>query len=494
MVWLALLPIMWIIGSLVSQKLSSRIVLPIGMMLTLLIGFFGWGLSVQELSAAGLVGIFQGLEIMTIILGALLFLSVTKVTGVLDSLITSVRSLSPDPARQTLIIGFILGSFVEGIAGFGTPAMITAPILVSLGLPVATAVTLSLVFNSAAVSFGAAGTPIFALQNILSTPLENLPLWTSLGHSLAIILLPILGLILLRILPPHIPTRPNLWFAARIGLIYSASSMLTAWILGPELPSILAPLITLGLIVATSKVSPSTIRSKKLLPYVWIAGILLLTRIRFLPFREWLGSVSLTWESILGTAVKYSVTPLLNPGIIPFLPVVIAMIWLYRIPKSRNIIAENVAKIAKAAPALVSALILVRIYMVSEISTDLGMITTIAQPLTTFGPEVAIASSALIGALGSFLTGSATVSNILMGPLQVQTAELLELSPVLILSLQAVGSAIGNMISIGNIIAVGTVVHMSQSEGTILKQNIPIVFGYATIATITLTLISWILS
>ena len=90
--------------------------------------------------------------------------------------------------------------------------------------------------------------------------------------------------------------------------------------------------------------------------------------------------------------------------------------------------------------------------------------------------------SPLIGVLGSFVSGSSTVSNILFSPFQFETAKLLNLSPLLILTLQLVGSAIGNMICVNNIVAVSATVGIVGMEGKIIKRNLVPLALYSLLA------------
>lgn len=66
----------------------------------------------------------------------------------------------PDEARvQAVIIGFLFGSFIEGAAGFGTPAALAGPLMVSVGFNPIAATSIALMFDTVPVPFGAVGTP-----------------------------------------------------------------------------------------------------------------------------------------------------------------------------------------------------------------------------------------------------------------------------------------------------------------------------------------------
>jgi len=100
------------------------------------------------------------LDILLIIAGALSFSEFLKETGRTKEIQEIFAKLITEPRVQAIWITFILGSFIEGIAGFGTPAAITEPLLVSLGFSAESAVLSSLTANSVGVLFGALGTPI----------------------------------------------------------------------------------------------------------------------------------------------------------------------------------------------------------------------------------------------------------------------------------------------------------------------------------------------
>ena len=80
--------------------------------------------------------------------------------------------------------------------------------------------------------------------------------------------------------------------------------------------------------------------------------------------------------------------------------------------------------------------------------------------------------SPTIGALGAFIAGSNTVSNLMFTQFQYEVAMRIHVSPVLIISSQAVGAAAGNMIAIHNVVAASAVVGLLGQEGQTLKRTI----------------------
>jgi len=88
----------------------------------------------------------------------------------------------------------------------------------------------------------------------------------------------------------------------------------------------------------------------------------------------------------------------------------------------------------------------------------------------------------IVGVLGTFISGSNTVSNIMFGAFQLNTAYEIGLPVFSILALQAVGGAAGNMICIHNIVAVLTIVGLLGQEGTVIRKNLPVAFLYALLS------------
>jgi lactate permease len=92
--------------------------------------------------------------------------------------------------------------------------------------------------------------------------------------------------------------------------------------------------------------------------------------------------------------------------------------------------------------------------------------------------------ASLLGALGTFFSGSNTISNLTFGAIQDSIAGNLGLNRTTILALQSVGGAMGNMICINNIVAVASVLALNNMEGYILKRTVRVLLVYAVIAAI----------
>jgi lactate permease len=285
---------------------------------------------------------------------------------------------------------------------------------------------------------------------------------------------------------------------------------LFAWIMGPELASMLAGFVGLIILVLAARKkfltpkdnwdfgdkykletgnmeikSPMSI-AKAWLPYIIIAGLLVLTRLPQLPFVGWIKSLTLTVPDILGSGLNYVMTPLYIPGIMPFMFVAVLTIWLHKMDKEKvkKAWADTANQIAGAAIALIFGVAVVQIMLNSGNNTSGmdSMLTTIAKALANISGSAYPIFAPLLGVLGAFISGSNTVSNILFSSLQYETAKLLDISGVLIVSLQVLGGGIGNMICVNNVVAVCATVDITGKEGTLIKRNVIPSLAYALVA------------
>jgi len=157
---LAILPILVAAVLLVGFRLPARLAMPVVYVLAVLIGGFAWMMPPTQIVAASIQGLFIAGEIIFIIFAAILLLNILKRSGAIAAIRAGFTSITPDRRIQVVIVCWLFGSFIEGASGFGTPAAITAPLLVALGFPAVTAVMLGMMVQSTPVTFGAVGTPI----------------------------------------------------------------------------------------------------------------------------------------------------------------------------------------------------------------------------------------------------------------------------------------------------------------------------------------------
>ena len=527
---IAVIPILLAVILMTAFNQGAKRALPIAWLAAAAAGLFVWRISITDILAFSFYGMLKAIDLLLIIFGAILILNTLKQSGAMASINRGFYGISSDRRVQAIIIGWMFGAFIEGAAGFGTPAALAAPLLVGLGFPPLAAAMATLVYNSTPVAFGAAGTPTIAAISQVEPWLsgaeaasfgQELTRWVAGLHGAIGLFMPLVGLIMItlffgekRSIKPALKAAP---FALFAGLCFVLPMNVFAWFMGPELASMLAGFLGLIALVLAAKGKILTPKDnwdfgekyrievagteeksgmplfKAWLPYVIIAAILVLTRLPQLPFSGWVKAPKMTVPDILGSGLSYVMTPLYIPGVMPFMFVALLTVWLHKMDKKqvKKAWADTADQIAGAAVALIFGVAVVQI-MLNSGSNSSGMdsmLTVIAKALADISGAAYPLFSPLLGMLGAFISGSNTVSNILFSSLQYETAKLLNISGVLIVALQVLGGGIGNMICVNNVVAVCATVDITGKEGTLIKRNVIPSLAYALIAGIIVSVI-----
>ena len=530
---IALIPIGVALVLMVGMRWPATKAMPLAWLAAAVSAALVWKMPIGFILASTLGGFGGAINILIIVFGAIVILYTLRDSGAMETINHGFHGISTDRRVQAIIIGFMFGAFLEGAAGFGTPAAIAAPLLLSLGFPALAAAIVCLVFNSVPVSFGAAGTPIIFGLSVLQPSIEAalqtssglnfadvaefyavIARWTSAFHALAGIFLPLFVVCLMT----RFFGRNRSWseglgvwkFSFFASISFLVPYLATAFLFGPEFPSLLGGLLGLAIIIFGAKkgwfmpeqpwdfgpqstwekewtgqiattekldFKPSMSLFRAWTPYVLIGLILVATRVSFLPFRAWLGSVTVSWSQILGyETVNIAIQPLFLPGTVPFILVALMTIFIHGM-KAHQVKAawvDSVRRMKNPAIALLFAVALVEIFRQSA-NNSLGYPS---MPLTMAETTAALAGqswpffASYVGALGAFITGSNTVSDLLFSEFQYGIASELSISRQIIVSLQVVGGAMGNMVCIHNIVAVSATVGLIGMEGVIIRRNV----------------------
>lgn len=484
---LAALPIGLVIAAMVvfRWRAASAGMLGLATALLLAIAVFGHGTDVhRELGPGMAIGgamveaLFITLTILWIIFPALCIYEMQARSGAFETIRSGLSRISSDPRVLALLVAWFFGLFMEGVAGFGTPVALAAPILVGLGFAPVRAVTLALIGHAAGVSFGAVGTPI--LPQMAASGLSGLELArpAALLHAL------LGGMLAAAVFMMASPdrTRPRDWlWPALAAFLFLAPFLLLAWLVGPELPTLGGAIIggSLFALIAGRRRGGGGDRpgpavgemARAALPYLLLLALIVLTRL-VPPVREAMRGIEIAWS--LSGAFSGRMEPLYHPGTLLFLAFMLGGLLRGRSP------AELGSAMAGAARRLgVVALALAAMLGLSRVLMHSGMIETLAQAAAASGALWPFLAP-FIGVLGSFVTGSATSSNILFSDFQRSTATALSLPAVVLHGAQNFGAGIGNIISPHNIIAgAATVGLASGREGEVMRDTIVVCLLYA---------------
>ena len=525
---LAILPILVAAVLLVGFRLPARVAMPVVYVLAVLIGGIAWTMPLAQIVAASIQGLFIASEILFIIFAAILLLNVLKHSGAIAAIRSGFTTITPDRRVQVVIVSWLFGSFIEGASGFGTPAAITAPLLVALGFPAMTAVMLGMMVQSTPVTFGAVGTPILVgvrggldsadvTQQLASAGLEfseYLQLITShvvLLHAIVGTIMPLFMIMMMtRFFGENRSWTEGLsvWpFALLGGVAFTVPYYFTGVVLGPAFPSLLGGLVGLAIVTTAARKkflvpndtwdfpkrtewpdnwmgklemrleTPDKVMSpaRAWMPYLLVAALLVLTRLPQLPFGEALRSIVFRWEDILGTSVTATTTPFYLPAaMLLIVALVTVVLHGVRVRQFAAAVSESSRTLLGAGFVLVFAVPMVRIYINSDVnaldiqSMPIAMAEWVSMNVGVVWPFFA----PFIGALGAFIAGSNTVSNLMFSLFQHGVATALDISSAMVVALQAVGAAAGNMIAIHNVVAASATVGLLGQEGATLRRTI----------------------
>lgn len=507
-----LVPILSVLLLLVVMRFPATRAMPLSLFATAVAAFWVWKMPGVQLAASVLEGWIIAFTILVIVFGAIVLLNTLRATGALAVISNGFSGISRDHRVQVIIIAWLFGAFLEGASGFGTPAAIGAPLLVALGFPPMAAVVMALIGDSAPVSFGAIGTPVIVglgqgIPGIRANELQAIAVTASGIDLLIASFLPLLMLVLLtRFFGANKSWREGLaiWpFALFSGLAFTLPAYLVARFLGPEFPSLLGALVGVGLVVSVARrgwllpatpwrlpvledaeaggkviqldaKAPMSLLSAWL-PYLVVVGLLVLTRIDAFPFKALLQSVTVDFNQLLGTTISTRVAPLYLPGTL-FVLVALSVAVFCRLPlaTAASVWLESLGRIWPTLIALGASVPMVRIFINSDVNNaDLAAMPTELGELAaaTFSSSWPLAAP-FIGALGSFVAGSSTFSNMMFASLQQDAALASDLSPRVILALQMLGSNAGNMICVMNVVAAASVVKLVGREGEIIRLTL----------------------
>ena len=536
---IAFVPIILTIVLMVGFNWPAKRALPLAWIVAVIIGVAFWSmpiLSFDGKSAVGqtVLGFLSAFETLVIIFGAILIMNTLSQSGAMAAINGMFRGITPDARLQAIIIGFIFGAFIEGAAGFGTPAALAAPLLISVGFPPLCAAMVALIYNSVPVCFGAVGTPtnmafttvkdaVVALGGEPDAWKMALTFWSALPLAIgcAVILFIGVGFVCKfygkdKKFSDVLPVVPYILF---VTVVFDIFYLLIAAFIGPELVSLLAAIITLLIVLvttrngflvpkdvwtfdtkdnwdqswlATTQVPEPKISDMSLIkawtPYFIIAGILVLTRVAqkfgVAIFDAMKNFTIGTGQSGVIFGGNWNWAILWNPGVV-FIIVALITIPLHGMSSENVQTAWKGAlnQVKGAAIALLFGVAMVNIFRFTSMPAEripagvaegvsYSMLYSMAKGLADIAGGAYLVIAPFIGVLGAYMSGSNTVSNTLFASLQFTTAGLVGLPYVLVVALQNNGGAIGNMVCVNNVVSACATTGTNGNEGKIIRTNI----------------------
>ena len=537
---IAFIPIIVTVVLMVAFNWPAKRALPLAWILACVIAFAVWKMNIHDMAAYTITGFLSAFETLVIIFGAILIMNTLKRSGAMSAINGMFKGVTKDARILAIIIGWVFGAFIEGAAGFGTPAALAAPLLISVGFPPLAAAIVALICNSTPVCYGAVGTPTnTAFATVKDAVAAGgadpdtwkmaLTKWSAISMAVGAFFIVFIAVCVLvklfgknKSFKDALPCIPFIIFTVAVfDIIY----LLIATFIGPELVSLVAAVITLFVSIgaakagflqpketwtfapeetwdrswlSTTEVPEPKVSDMPLLkaftPYIIIIAILVATRVCQNVGMGWASAMKAftigTGKSGVILGLNWNWAILWNPGVI-FIIVALLTIVIQGMKGSEVSGAwkDTGKQVSGAAIALLFGVAMVNIFRYTNVSSDVmdgSMLLIMARGLAALAGKAYVIVAPLIGVLGAFMSGSNTVSNTLFSSLQFETATILAMPQVFIVALQNNGGAIGNMVCVNNVVSACATSGTIGNEGKIIRTNIVPCIIYCAIVVIVL--------
>ncbi len=480
---LAITPIALILFLMVGLRWGAARGAGAGYLAALIIAVLYFGAGPELLAYAHTRALLLSLDVLIIIWAAFLLYRVADEAGAIRTIGQALPHLTNDRGMQALLIGWVFASFLQGVGGFGVPVAVIAPILVGLGFAPLAAVVIPSIGHGAAVTFGSLGSSFQALM--ASTGLPGEVLVTASAFFLGVAGL-FVGWMVAHAAEGWGAVRRLFWVVLVLGTIMGVTQYLVAvsgfWNIGAFVAGIAGLLVGIPLArrFRGQAQENGSLDMRALLIAIsgYLVVIVFILLVQLSPaVKSFLGQVvvqvefpevstSLGYITPAGTGRKIPIFR--HTGIVLVYAVVVAYLiyrraGLYQPGAVQRILSGTVRKVLSST---ISILSMVSMAVVMENSS---MTDTLARGLAQgMGPLFPFFAP-WIGALGAFMTGSNTNSNVVFGALQLRTAQLLGYSAAIILAGQTAGAALASVMAPTKVVVGASTAGMAGKEGDVMR-------------------------
>ncbi|MDU2066329.1 MAG: L-lactate permease [Sporomusaceae bacterium] len=497
----AFIPLLWLLLSLGVWKMPAHKTCFIAMVLSMALAALAWQMPVSLVITGALDGAVLAIwPILWVIFAAIFTYNMTLQTGAMDKIKGVMASFSSDRRVQALLIAWGFGAFLEAAAGFGTAVAIPAAILISLGFHPFFASVICLIANTVPVAFGAVGIPVITLAKVADLDVLRLTLDCAIQLTPFVIVIP---LALIWIMTKSVSGFKGVTgMAIAAGFAFAVPQLIIAAYMGPELTSIVGSVCSMAVIVLWNKISPpaedwrfpdeANTAQKKVVfettfkeqciawsPYVLLFVFILGTNNAVWPaVSKMLGTIQSSVQIYYGPGGKpMSIAWILTPGTLILLGALIGGLLQGASGSDLGaVFKKTCVQLQKTTITVVSIVALAKVMGYAGMVSDIAF--ALAQTTGSFYPFIA----PIIGALGTFVTGSDTNANVLFGALQKQTAIQIGADPTWITASNTSGATAGKMISPQSIAIATSATGQVGIEGDILRATA----GYCLLYTLLL--------
>ena len=485
---IALIPIVWLMVSLGVLKMPGYKTCSITLGITLILAILVWKMPVGQALTATIEGAALAIwPIILVIIAAVFTYNLSIYTKSMDVIKNMMIGITTDKRILVLIVAWGFGGFLEAIAGFGTAVAIPASILAALGFDPIFAAIICLIANTTPTAFGAIGLPVTTLAKVAGLNPATLSYAVALQLFVLIIVVP---LVLVMLTGKSVKAiKGVVLISLASGLAFALPELLIAKYMGAELPALLGSVICIIVTVTIAKVFYKKTATKDKVnislkeglmawvPFILVLTFILITSTLIPAINKPLTAIQSSFKIYTGPHAKLSTFIwIANPGTLIILATFIGgLIQGAKFNAIVRVFVNTCKQMTKSAITIVAIVALAKVMSYS------GMITSIAIVVVAatggFYPLIA----PIIGALGTFVTGSDTSANVLFGPLQVEVAKNLHMSPYWLAAANTGGATAGKMISPQSIAVATAATGIVGAEGKILKATLKFCLVYVVI-------------
>lgn len=501
---LALIPVLIILILMVWMKWGASRAGPIGWVAAVVLARLAFGTSFQIILQAHFKALFFILDVLLIVWGAYLLYRVADEAGAIKTIGIILRQLTSDRGMLALLIGWAFASFLQGVGGFGVPVAVVAPLLAGLGFSELMAVIIPSIGHGWAVTFGSLASSFQALMAATGLPGEQLaPASALILGSVGVVsgllvahaadgrkamwrlLIPVLTMGLVMGGTQYLLATAGFWSSASFGGGLAGLAVGYAFSFrfrgdDPEdgktslrtvLDSFMAYLILITIILSIQFIQPLQ---------VFLSGVVL--EIQFPELQTAQGFVTAAGPGRRIVLFRHTGMMLIYAALLAYL--YYRQQGRYRVQAGMRILRGTVRKMVPSSMGIVATVAM------ALVMSHAGMIDVLARGLAQSVGVLFPLIAPWIGALGAFITGSNTNSNVIFAMLQMRTAELLGLGAVFILAAQTAGAAIGSVIAPSKVIVGASTAGMAGKEGEVMR----VLAKYILIMLLTISGITWLVT
>jgi lactate permease len=495
---LALSPIAIVLVLMVGFRWGGNRAGLVGWVVGLAIAWLRFGAGPKVLFYSQVQALLLSLFVLYIIWMALVLYRVVDEAGAIAVTGQGIARLTGDPTMQLLLLAWGFSSFLQGVAAFGVPIAVVAPLLIGLGFPPLVAVASVAIGHSWSVTFGSMSSSFQALMAATDLPGKDLAPWSAaflgvacLGCGIGAVWVyrgwrsvrqgaP--ALLLMTVVMVTVQTAlalSGLWTLAGFvaGLAGLAAGALIARlpryqrrapeespagdpILAPDPPRLslrlaLVPYLILFVVVAAAELWP------------WLHQVLNQVQIRI-----HLPEVSTGYGWTMPAGVGRTISLFGHAGaLLAYVSLMSFVLFRRTGHYSPGVVGRIVRQTVRSGvPSSIGIATMVGFAVAMDYS---GMTYVLAEGLGRVAGSAYPLVAPFIGLLGAFMTGSNTNSNVVFAPLQQQAAAVLGINALIVLGAQTTGGALGSMIAPAKVILGCSTAGLPGQEGQVLKKTLP---------------------